>query len=208
MQFWALGGDATLNLTTSGGEAKVEFNCSLGQPGAPHSLPPAPAPSFPPPHRRPRHRGPSEKERNRQRAARHQAAKAAASPASAESSFNSASGPVASAVTSPPDVTVPVIPPKPPSPTVETLIKCELCEYTSTSKHGLSVHMGRMHGGNKKPELLRDQSDNQSLNILEDNETRNESQPLANSTIITYENVKPEEDKIIQTENSHDLVLP
>ena len=46
------------------------------------------------------------------------------------------------------------------------------------------------------------------LNILEDNETRNESQPLANSTIIKYENVKPEEDKSIQTENSLDLILP
>ena len=46
------------------------------------------------------------------------------------------------------------------------------------------------------------------LNILEDNETRNGSQPLANSTIIKYENVKPEEDKSIQTENSLDLVLP
>ena len=68
--------------------------------------------------------------------------------------------------------------------------------------------MWRMHGGNKKPELFRYRTENQSLNILEDNETRNESESLANSTIITYENVKPEEDKSIQTENSHNLVLP
>ena len=82
LHFRALGGEATLKLTTSGGEAKVEFNCSLGQPGAHHSLPLVPAPSFPPPPlRRPRHRGPSEKERNRERAARNQA-KATASTAS------------------------------------------------------------------------------------------------------------------------------
>lgn len=149
IHFWALGGEATLKLTTSGGEAKVEFNCSLGQPGAPHSLPPVPAPSFPPPPpHRPRHRGPSEKERNRQRAARHQAAKA--------SSGAAAPGPATAAVTPPPAPTVPVNPPIPssptpsvaleePSPTVETLIKCELCDYESTSKHGLSVHMGRTH---------------------------------------------------------------
>ena len=51
MQFWLLGGEATLNLTTSGGTAKVEFNCTLGQPGAPHSLTPSSAPfahSLPP----------------------------------------------------------------------------------------------------------------------------------------------------------------
>ena len=76
MQFWLLGGEATLNLTTSGGTAKVEFNCTLGQPSAPHSLTPSSAPfthSPPPPPHRPRHRGPAERERNRLRAARHQA---------------------------------------------------------------------------------------------------------------------------------------
>ena len=59
LHFWALGGEATLNLTTCGGEAKIEFNCSLGQPGAPHSLPPAPNPAPPPqsPPRQARHRG-------------------------------------------------------------------------------------------------------------------------------------------------------
>ena len=35
MQFWSLGAEATLNLTTSGGTVKVEFNCTLGQPGVP-----------------------------------------------------------------------------------------------------------------------------------------------------------------------------
>ena len=49
-QFWAEGGEATPNLTTSGSEAKDEFNYTLGQPGAPtlslmSLLPPVPAPS-------------------------------------------------------------------------------------------------------------------------------------------------------------------
>ena len=78
MKFWSLGGDATLNLTTSGGTVKVEFNCTLGQPGAPHSLPPSSTPPFTPPPHRPRHRGPAARERNLLRAARHQAAQAEA----------------------------------------------------------------------------------------------------------------------------------
>lgn len=108
---WALQGNASLSLTTSNGEANVSFNCTLGHPSAPHSLPPF-LPSSPP-HCQPRHRGPSERERNRERAARHQAAMARpASPvtplpsaaparpvitptstltASVESSFNTAS---------------------------------------------------------------------------------------------------------------------
>ena len=42
--------------------------------------------------------------------------------------------------------------------------------------------------------------------MLNDYELGNESEPLSNSTIITYENVKPQEDKSIQTENSLHLV--
>ena len=45
-----------------------------------------------------------------------------------------------------------------PSPTVETLSKCELCNYESTSKHGLSVHIGRTHKKTKKSQLLFDKS--------------------------------------------------
>ena len=58
---WALGGSASLSLTTKDGQATVEFNCTLGKPDAPHSLPVS-LPS-PPPRRQPRHRGPAEKER-------------------------------------------------------------------------------------------------------------------------------------------------
>ena len=72
IQVWALGGNATLNLTTSVGQATVGFNCSLDLPGAPHSRPPSP----PSTQRQPRHRRPTENERNRQRAAcHHQAAR-------------------------------------------------------------------------------------------------------------------------------------
>ena len=37
IQVWALGGDASLNLSTRGGLTTVAFNCTIGQPGAPHS---------------------------------------------------------------------------------------------------------------------------------------------------------------------------
>ena len=80
LQVWALGGTASLTLTTSNGQATVGFNCTLGLPGAPHSL--SPSQPATPPRRQPRHRGPSEIERNRQRAARHQAAMATASTTS------------------------------------------------------------------------------------------------------------------------------
>ena len=55
---WAIGGEASLNLTTKGGFTTIRFNCTIGVPGAPHSLPPTPpsAPSFPsPPPCWPRH---------------------------------------------------------------------------------------------------------------------------------------------------------
>ena len=88
INIWTLGGSASLSLTTKDGQATVEFNCTLGKPDAPHSLPVS-LPSSPP-RRQPRYRGPAEKEKNRQRAARHQAARAMASPASP----SSATGPV------------------------------------------------------------------------------------------------------------------
>ena len=45
-----------------------------------------------------------------------------------------------------------------PSPSVEILSKCELRDYESTSKHGLSVHRGRAHKETKKSQLLSDKS--------------------------------------------------
>ena len=92
---WALGGEASLNLATRNGITNVAFNCHLGHPGAPHSLPPAPTPAPPPqsPPRQPRHRGQAEREKNRQRAAQHQAA-LARTAASASSATSSSTAPM------------------------------------------------------------------------------------------------------------------
>ena len=82
---WALGGTASLSLTACNGQATVGYNCTLGQPGAPHfsspSLPPHPHPQPPP--RRPGHLGPAKTEKNRQRAACHQASRTIPAPPSA-----------------------------------------------------------------------------------------------------------------------------
>ena len=80
IQIWALGGSASLNLSTNNGLTTVAFNCTIGHPGAPHSLHPSSAPFPTPtsPSHPPRHRGQAERERNRVRAARHQAAQAKA----------------------------------------------------------------------------------------------------------------------------------
>ena len=159
---WAIGGDASLTLTTNGGFTTIAFNCTIGHPGSHHSTPAPSAPSFPPPPpRRPRHRGPKEIERNRQRAARHQAAKTAASVTASE----------ASRVTSSPATTAPVVPPtvltlpaseivieKQSIPTesvddtlstVNTLspldFECDQCEYANKSENGLSQHKRMKH---------------------------------------------------------------
>ena len=67
---WRVGGEASLSLTTRGGNINMSFNLSLGHPGA-SFLPSSPTSSS----SKPRHRGPAEKERSRQRAALHQASK-------------------------------------------------------------------------------------------------------------------------------------
>ena len=86
LSVWALGGKASLNLTTSNGFATVGFDCTLGHPGAPNSIPDFFPPPFPPPTSppsRPRHQGPAECEKTRLRAAQHQATQAQTSaPAS------------------------------------------------------------------------------------------------------------------------------
>ena len=156
MQFWSLGAEATLNLTTSGGTVKVEFNCTLGQPGAPHSLPPSSGAPFAPPPHRPRHRGPAARERNRLRAARHQAAQAEAtdpvssvltsSSVSDSATDESSTDPVAPAVAT----TAPV-----PSKEIEAesdpvsesfpSFKCDQYSYTNCSEKGLGQHKRMRH---------------------------------------------------------------
>ena len=183
IQMWAIGGDATLNLSTSGGLTTVAFNCTIGHPGAPHYLPPSSAPfssATTPPHR-PRHRGAAEKEKNRQRAAAHQAAQA------------KATAPVPSAV----PVTIAVVaatsndsvkaapstgPVTDPSSAIDSMtsasstasvvskesessssleFKCDQCNFTSHSDKGLKTHTRMKHrisqldGHEEESELYR-----------------------------------------------------
>lgn len=165
LQIWALGGEATLNLSTSNGITNVSFNCTIGQPGAPHSLPPSTA-TFPsptsPPHQ-PRHRGPRERERNRLRAACHQAAKAKATsqvspspaapapstdPATAASSTVSvaaASTVPVTAPTSTDSVAVTVPDPVADLAAANLTFKCDQCSFTSNTDKGLKTHTRMKH---------------------------------------------------------------
>ena len=178
---WALGGEASLNLATRNGITNVAFNCHLGHPGAPHSLPPSPtppSPAFPPP-RRPRHRGPAEKEKNRKRAAQHQAAmaKTAAPATSATSSSSSTASVISSSSHS--SATEPV-----PTPmSTENLSKCNHCEETFKNDKCIRIHLGKSH-----KEQLRDEEEDKSLDLSLVNQAKDEkiySPPLANSTILS-----------------------
>ena len=152
---WSLGGEATLNLTTRNGHAQVNFNCTLGHPCAPHSLPPSPTPSptpAPPPHR-PRHRGPTERERNRQRAARHQEARNAV-PATSSPSALSVTGSVTAPSSSSPETgpadknseaTVSVTKTTVSEAVISTSFQCDKCDFISNSDHGVKVHKGTKH---------------------------------------------------------------
>ena len=88
-----------------------------------------------PPPRRPRHRGPAEIERNRKRAACHQAARASpASPTDPVSHVSAVSG-------KSPTPTAPVIS----ASNKPSDYRCDLCDFESKSKQGVSIHMGRAH---------------------------------------------------------------
>ena len=164
IQIWALGGDATLNLTTSGGLTKVAFNCTLGEPSAPHSIPPSPAPCTPlhPNPHRPRHRGPAQREKNRQRAVRHQAARleatapvssAVSAPATASMTTKSTSSTVAvdstTVVSSTPSTNSEL------SKDTEVSersggdtspdFKCDQCDYSNIGEKGLRQHKRMKH---------------------------------------------------------------
>ena len=174
MTVWAMGGDASLNLTTNNGLATVSFTCHLGHPGAPNSPPSSSTPSTSS-SRHPRHRGPTEKERNRQRAAHHQAARTTAIAPVSESS---PSEPVATApvmIASPPSTASVTI-----SPTVvESNFKCDLCDFETTTQKGLNTNRGHKH----RAEQLREEEQNISLDLSLTSEDRDDSFPAANSTI-------------------------
>ena len=66
--------------------------------------------------------------------------------------------------------------------------KCEHCEKTFTSKQGVTIHIGHKHKDLKKTEVQRSEVSDNSLNMSEVNEEReNISLPLANSTINAEE---------------------
>ena len=168
LSVWSVGGDACLNLTTRNGLANVQFNCTLGHPGALHSLSPTPSPTSAPPPHRPRHRGPAARERNRQRAARHQEARTAA-PASASPSAPSVTGSVTSSSSDAPiSVTTSAsLPASSPSSAPEATpvsnvkasaasvskateeppckFKCEQCNYTNVTNKGIMQHIRIKH---------------------------------------------------------------
>ena len=151
LSVWALGGKAALNLTTSDGLATVGFNCTLGHPGAPHSIPafsppPSPPTSYPP--RRPRHRGPAQREKNRLRAARHQATQAkTAAPVSTSPSSMSATVPVTSHSITDPVTLTDKITSNISSFTEKDILeyKCDQCDYESISGKGLRQHIRMKH---------------------------------------------------------------
>ena len=133
IQVWALGGTAYLNLTTSNGQATVSFNCTLGHPGALHSLPPS-VPASPPP-RQPRHSGLTELVRNRH----HQAARAMAS-ATSPSSVTAPVTPMAMSQTLTASVTVPK-----PKECKEVFYKYYHCEFESALENGVRIHIEEVH---------------------------------------------------------------
>jgi hypothetical protein len=73
--------------------------------------------------------------------------------------------------------------------------KCDLCEYTNTTQRGVNSHKGHKHKVSPKPEALRDEQAEQSLELSRASGKREESNiitPLANSTLDAEEdNSKP-----------------
>jgi hypothetical protein len=70
--------------------------------------------------------------------------------------------------------------------------KCDLCEYTNTTQRGVNSHKGHKHKVSPKPEALRDEQAEQSLELSRVSEKRDETTPLANSTLNAEEdNSKP-----------------
>ena len=147
IQIWALAGEATLNLTTSGGLTKVAFNCTLGKPGAPHSLPPSPSscPSSKTTPHRPRHRGPGQRERNRQRAARHQAARL------------EATAPVSSAVSAPVTASMAAELTSPTASVASTTVASST--PLTTSEKSKETQVSESSGGESSPNFKCDQCD-------------------------------------------------
>ena len=158
LNVWSAGGDASLNLTTTGGHVTMALNVSLGHPGSAFSPPPSSV-------RRQRHRGPADKEKSRQRAAAHEAAAAghqetlerAASPPLTDPPQSSSTQSIHPTLFSPTTTTAPVmnstfvsVTARP--ATVATVFKCDRCTAVFKNEGDLKTHMhiadrGRVGGG-------------------------------------------------------------
>ena len=180
---WSMAGDANLNLTTKGGNLNLQFSLSLGTPGAPFS----PCSPTPPPFKA-RHRGPTQRECDRQRAARHQAAKSTSPAESSVSSTDPVVGsptsadiiPVTASVTASDNSNTlsmtgfeKVAASESDDSTITTAsvatdrlhFKCEECELSFESEHGLRIHIGKQHKNTRKTEHIRKESFDNSLDL-------------------------------------------
>ena len=192
LSVWSVCGDACLNLTTKNGLANVQFNCTLGHPGALHSLSPTPSPTSAPPPHRPRHRGPAARERNRQRAARHQEARTAASATSSPSDLSVIDSVTASSSPSPATestaensgATVSVTKTASSEAEISTSFQCDKCDFVSISEHGVKIHYGTKHKESQKPEQFRAESLDNSLIMTPVKESREEDTSETNSPVL------------------------
>ena len=84
---------------------------------------------------------------------------------------------------------------------VEQYFKCKICDFKSTSKHGVDIHTGVKHKQEEQSEseVLCNAEVDTSLNVSEVSEKRDESilPPLANSTLT---NDKKEETSCFKCE--------
>ena len=150
LSVWALGGKASLNPMTNNGLTTVGFECTLGHPGASHSIPaffPPPSPPTPSPPSRPRHRGPAEREKNRLRAARHQAthAKDSVPESSAPVTALTSPSPANDSTASNTGATVSVTTTTVSEADNSISFQCDKCDFVSNSEHGVKVHKGTKH---------------------------------------------------------------
>ena len=73
-----------------------------------------------------------------------------------------------------------VVPPLPASKEFQ----CDQCEFSSTSKRGLSKHKSCKHKKSEEPETLRESKQNQSLNLSQASEEREELFPVNADTAV------------------------
>ena len=76
----------------------------------------------------------------------------------------------------------------------ETDFMCEYCDKSFKSLRGLKTHMGHIHRDIQKPEKVRNEDVNTSLEISHASDEREEiPHPLANSTTVSIPETKSPE---------------